>query len=1384
VPGVRPDRQLRLRWVSPLCTFGDIIVTMTDVQGGRDPVRILAIDTHWSSARGGISTFNRALCIALARAGADVCCLVLEAQPEEVAAARERSVRLIGAGLPPGWAEGERLLRLPLLPEGWQPQVIIGHGRPTGRFAQAFQEDRFREAAYFHVVHTDPDRIGGDRAESKWAEEFPLMEAADRVLAVGPFLWRRAESDLRPRPDAPVPVRIDPGFDLVGEPARCPRPGAARTVLIAGRLEDAEVKGLDVGAKAVARALELCTNSTRGVELLLRGVPPEERAKTEKKVRRWAGPVVDVDLRRYSKIEKDLQDDLRRSVLVLMPSYGEGFGLMAQEAIIAGVPVLVSERSGLAQLLCDEEETLAGKLVLPVNRNGKDAKPWGRAVAAVLDDPAAAFASAAELRQRMSRKRSWAQVAERVLQAWAVSRRRIGADPAAKPPNRTALLCADGPTGQAFLDRIHPVLHDMVDYIDADIVRDHDVSPAVAAVSNPDILLCAIGGDNPGSSAAVARLLDEARHFRRPVVVLRVGPGATPPDGLPESHTIDVTGDFLDALTELSGYLAGLDAGRTRAVEEEPAPIRAEPRRSGNPTVRRRFLPINEMPAVASAGFHDRAPTTAAVLDALVEQKHRLIVLAGERDGIGKTAVVRAIRDGQEVAEAPSMRSLVYFSARGYRWISAPALLADLIGLAEEADREQLLTDVRTTPWQAVVDKILAKVGTAPIGVVIDDADQLFDQNGSWTDLDLRDLITRLTETNSHPVSVLMLVRRLPAAMLGRRPRPRALSISLDEGLTFDFAESLLRRLDDEQGNLGLADASATQLERLHLGTGGLPRSMELVAGLLTIDRTQTVNRIADLLDDNADAAWALFTEIFGQLELEDRRVLQALAVFVRPVTADAVKTLLAEVHPTLRATASLEHLRRARVVHSYGDRYYLPGQQADFALSTLPTEETAGPASPLTKEQLRRRGVAYFRTHRQERVDAIGDLWPQFGEIELLMRTHDWDAALESMNEVDDAYLSRWGQSHALMAWRKELKQVLQRPESRGANLSYMRAAGRQYDGDTSGIEEITEARDLARSLDDQRNVIVTTVQLANLLVDRGELAEADGMYREAADDAEAYGMLGLAVRARTGLFTCAAKHGDFDRAEDEMALVARLNDEMRGTPDGDDLRASQLINQAWLHGQRGDHGTARRLLLNAQVLAEELGNDARGAWVLGGLAQNALAMGDVERAVRLARDGARTAQRLDNHRLLREINATRGLALLAAGDLEAAALVAGTAAGFALDATAISVWNLTGLAALRQDRDGDARTAFLRAAHHLQTRNRQKDDYQLLDAEGLAATGLALLGDAPVDEAMRAFGEARELTREPGVIEHNVFMLDLFGEGADQSVLNRIRVAAGILG
>ena len=58
-------------------------------------------------------------------------------------------------------------------------------------------------------------------------------------------------------------------------------------------------------------------------------------------------------LRPYTTDPEELEDDLIRSSLLVMPSRAEGFGLVGEEAIKAGTPVLVSESSGLGTLLRD-----------------------------------------------------------------------------------------------------------------------------------------------------------------------------------------------------------------------------------------------------------------------------------------------------------------------------------------------------------------------------------------------------------------------------------------------------------------------------------------------------------------------------------------------------------------------------------------------------------------------------------------------------------------------------------------------------------------------------------------------------------------------------------------------------------------------------------------------------------------------------------------------------------------------------------------------------------------------------------------------------------------------------------------------------------------------
>lgn len=102
-----------------------------------------------------------------------------------------------------------------------------------------------------------------------------------------------------------------------------------------------------------------------------------------------------------------------------MPSKAEGFGLVGLEAIAAGTPLLISHRSGLAELLV--EHNLGGKCV--VNTTGvttEDAPVWQKAIDLVLMDRVAAFSRAATLRRQLVPLCSWDDAVKRLVERLAV----------------------------------------------------------------------------------------------------------------------------------------------------------------------------------------------------------------------------------------------------------------------------------------------------------------------------------------------------------------------------------------------------------------------------------------------------------------------------------------------------------------------------------------------------------------------------------------------------------------------------------------------------------------------------------------------------------------------------------------------------------------------------------------------------------------------------------------------------------------------------------------------------------------------------------------------------------------------------------------------------
>ncbi|MBT2470330.1 glycosyltransferase [Streptomyces sp. ISL-66] len=393
----------------------------------RAPV-VLAVATEWSSSHGGLSTLNRELCCALVRAGATVYCIVLASTLEEVATAATAGVTLLPAPPATGEPDDMRLSARPALPDGTIPDLIVGHSRVTGFAARRLVDDVYPQARRLHFIHMAPDEIewhkagrdkdAAQRAAQRTEVERNLGAGAHRVIAVGPRLHEQFLTEFTKSHQ--LPLRLDPGFDIRADlpGPRTPPGGQPLRVLVLGRTEDAELKGVRLAAAACGRVdTWLKEDRESRLRLFVRGARAGTGEAEREAIRAFSGiPDLDTVVREYTTNEEAIEQDLDMASLLLMPSRSEGFGLVGVEAITRGVPVLISSASGLGQLLHEVLGQRASRFVITVTGDAdKDTDTWARAVDRILRDRERAFQHAAELRDDLSQKVTWATAADTVL---------------------------------------------------------------------------------------------------------------------------------------------------------------------------------------------------------------------------------------------------------------------------------------------------------------------------------------------------------------------------------------------------------------------------------------------------------------------------------------------------------------------------------------------------------------------------------------------------------------------------------------------------------------------------------------------------------------------------------------------------------------------------------------------------------------------------------------------------------------------------------------------------------------------------------------------------------------------------------------------------------
>ncbi|XP_015765571.1 PREDICTED: uncharacterized protein LOC107344438 [Acropora digitifera] len=328
-------------------------------------LNITLLASEWKSSAGGLSTLNRELAIHLAQIqNVRVSLLVPEGacDNEDKREARSFGISILDAKKCIGL---DSLFWLSNPPQNHKIDVIVGHGVKLGCQVQLIKRQaQFQNCKWVHVVHTAAEDLSkykaysnpNSKGEEKHWDEVDLCKSADLVVPVGPKLQKTYHGYLQSNKKSEDFFELIPGLfehefgDLVAKQ----KPKDEKDdfmVLLCGRgdKEDFEVKGYDIAVKAFADQ----RLKGKRYSLLFVGSPEGKQDEVGERLLNCGIDKKQLTVREFVKSREKMKDLFCEVNMVIMPSKSEGFGLVALEALSAGLPILVGSNSGFARAIED-----------------------------------------------------------------------------------------------------------------------------------------------------------------------------------------------------------------------------------------------------------------------------------------------------------------------------------------------------------------------------------------------------------------------------------------------------------------------------------------------------------------------------------------------------------------------------------------------------------------------------------------------------------------------------------------------------------------------------------------------------------------------------------------------------------------------------------------------------------------------------------------------------------------------------------------------------------------------------------------------------------------------------------------------------------------------
>lgn len=376
------------QWMSDDFTIGEVKKDKEEKAAKEDGGSVtenytfVFIIDDWGYSKGGINVFNKLLCEAMSRlAHSKVVCVVQNVSADKERQTTENGIEILYISKE---NNNEKIIAKKIKNITCKDSKIIfvGHDVQTGKMAIKCKK-RFLNskciiihhmayAEYYPILNMDYEV-----SEAKENLQREVLQQADMVFANGVTLEKSAQDIVGDE----VPVfRIYPGVSEVE-----PRKNINNTfkVVTFGRIEQGKgLKKNNTIIKETYLALAAWADFTKKycreeeTTMKIYGKNGDDNSvdkEMEELLKQYSDKVYAVSIVPYMENRKQLLTKLSEFSLCLVLSLREGFGLTALEAVSAGVPLIVSKRSGFYKSL---EELRLDNYVYGVDIQGKRDYPY------------------------------------------------------------------------------------------------------------------------------------------------------------------------------------------------------------------------------------------------------------------------------------------------------------------------------------------------------------------------------------------------------------------------------------------------------------------------------------------------------------------------------------------------------------------------------------------------------------------------------------------------------------------------------------------------------------------------------------------------------------------------------------------------------------------------------------------------------------------------------------------------------------------------------------------------------------------------------------------------------------------------------------------------